>query len=62
MNTMREYGWPITFSIGVVTWATPPRTVDIMIKQADEAMYEVKNGGKNRVTHLKLSGEPVAAT
>ncbi|HZG53079.1 MAG TPA: diguanylate cyclase [Pyrinomonadaceae bacterium] len=63
MKTMREYGWPITFSIGVVTWTTPPRTVDIMIKQADEAMYEVKNGGKNRVTHLKLSGEPfVAAT
>ncbi|HEY9405746.1 MAG TPA: diguanylate cyclase [Pyrinomonadaceae bacterium] len=62
MSTMRDYGWPITFSIGVVTWATPPRTVDIMIKQADEAMYEVKNGGKNRVTHLKLSGEPVPAT
>jgi diguanylate cyclase (GGDEF)-like protein len=62
MNTMREYGWPITFSIGVVTWTTPPRTVDIMIKQADEAMYEVKNGGKNRVTHLKVSGEPVVAT
>ena len=58
-NTMREYGWPITFSIGVVTWTSPPRTVDLMLKQADEAMYEVKNGGKNRVTHLKLSGEPV---
>ena len=62
MSTMRDYGWPITFSIGVVTWTTPPRTVDIMIKQADEAMYEVKNGGKNRVTHLKLSGEPAVAT
>jgi diguanylate cyclase (GGDEF)-like protein len=62
MGLMREYGWPITFSIGVVTWTTPPRTVDIMIKQADEAMYEVKNGGKNRVTHLKLSGEPVPVT
>ncbi|MDQ1592540.1 MAG: hypothetical protein QOG71_3167 [Pyrinomonadaceae bacterium] len=60
-DTMREYGWPITFSIGVVTWTTPPRTVDLMLKQADEAMYEVKNGGKNRVTHLKLSGEPIAA-
>ncbi|HEX8458739.1 MAG TPA: diguanylate cyclase [Pyrinomonadaceae bacterium] len=62
MNAMRDYGWPITFSIGVVTWTTPPRTVDVMLKLADEAMYEVKNGGKNRVTHLKLSGEPVAAT
>jgi diguanylate cyclase (GGDEF)-like protein len=62
MNTMRDYGWPITFSIGVVTWTTPPRTVDIMIKLADEAMYGVKNDGKNRVTHLKLSGEPAVAT
>jgi PleD family two-component response regulator len=32
-----------------------------MLKQADEAMYEVKNSGKNQVTHHKLSGEPMAA-
>ena len=61
MDKIREHGWPITLSIGVVTWTTPPRTVDVMLKQADEAMYEVKNSGKNRVTHFKLSGEPVAA-
>jgi diguanylate cyclase (GGDEF)-like protein len=61
MNKIYEHGWPITFSIGVVTWATPPRTVDIMLKQADDTMYEVKNSGKNQVTHYKLSGEPVAA-
>ncbi|HEX8068587.1 MAG TPA: diguanylate cyclase [Pyrinomonadaceae bacterium] len=53
--------WPIGFSIGVVTWTTPPRTVDFMLKQADDAMYAVKNDGKNRVAHLKLSGEPVPA-
>lgn len=61
MNKIHEHGWPITFSIGVVTWMTPPRTVDIMLKQADEAMYGVKNSGKNQVTHLKLSGEPVSS-
>ncbi len=60
MTKIHEHGWPITFSIGVVTWTTPPRTVDLMLKQADEAMYEVKNNGKNQVTHHKLSGEPVA--
>ncbi|HEY0099083.1 MAG TPA: diguanylate cyclase [Pyrinomonadaceae bacterium] len=60
MDKVHEYGWPITFSIGVVTWMTAPRTVDVMLKQADDAMYEVKNSGKNHVTHLKLSGEPVA--
>ncbi|HLL73438.1 MAG TPA: diguanylate cyclase [Pyrinomonadaceae bacterium] len=62
MDKIHEYGWPITFSIGVVTWTTPPRTVDVMLKRADDAMYEVKNNGKNQVTHLKLSGEPVGAT
>lgn len=61
MEKVREYGWPITFSIGVVTWTTAPRTVDVMLKQADDAMYGVKNSGKNQVTHLKLSGEPAAA-
>jgi diguanylate cyclase (GGDEF)-like protein len=61
MDGIRGHGWPITFSIGVVTWTTPPRTVDVMLKQADDAMYKVKNSGKNQVTHLKLSGEPVAA-
>lgn len=55
-------GWPISFSIGVVTWTTPPRTVDFMLKRADDAMYAVKNDGKNRVAHLKLSGEPVPST
>jgi len=55
-------GWPISFSVGVVTWTTPPRTVDMMIKQADDTMYMVKNTGKDRVAHLKISGEPTPET
>jgi len=53
--------WPISFSIGVVTWLTPPRTVDFMLKQADDAMYAIKNSGKDHIAHLTLSGEPVLA-
>jgi diguanylate cyclase (GGDEF)-like protein len=52
--------WRVTFSIGVVTWTSPPRTVDMMIRQADDTMYEVKNTGKNRVAHLTISGEPAS--
>jgi diguanylate cyclase (GGDEF)-like protein len=55
--TARER-WKVTFSIGVVTWTTPPRTVDMMIREADDAMYEVKNTGKNRIAHRTISGEP----
>ncbi|MCA1641095.1 MAG: GGDEF domain-containing protein [Acidobacteria bacterium] len=55
-------GWQVTFSIGVVTWTTPPRTVDTMIRQADDTMYEVKNTGKNRVAHHTVSGEPAPAS
>jgi diguanylate cyclase (GGDEF)-like protein len=51
-------GWPVGFSIGVVTWTSAPRTVDMMVKQADDMMYEVKNTGKNRIAHLRISGEP----
>ena len=56
----RREGWPVSFSIGVVTWTSPPRTVDTMIKQADDTMYQVKNTGKNRIAHLRISGEPAA--
>ncbi len=56
-NVIEHGRWPISFSIGVVTWTTPPRTVDYMLKHADATMYAVKNNGKNRVAHQKLSGE-----
>jgi diguanylate cyclase (GGDEF)-like protein len=43
------HGKPVTFSIGVVTFDTPPADVDQMIKAADELMYSVKSSGKNRL-------------
>ena len=42
-------GWPIGYSVGAVTFASAPRSVDEMIARSDQLMYEVKNGGKNRV-------------
>lgn len=39
--------WPVSFSIGLVVFATPPRDVDRLIGAADELMYRVKHGQKN---------------
>lgn len=43
--------WPVTFSIGVVTYNRPPETVDDMVKKADDLMYSAKNSGKNKIIY-----------
>ncbi|MEQ8849461.1 GGDEF domain-containing protein [Botrimarina sp.] len=50
---MQEQSWPVTFSIGVAVYATPPESVDALIHGADTLMYEVKAGAKDAVA-LKL--------
>ena len=54
---MQKNGWPITFSIGVVTFINPPSTVDEMIKMADTLMYSAKNRGKNKINYEVFSKE-----
>ena len=51
---MGRKGWPVTFSIGVVTFRTPPDSVDGMIRVADAFMYSVKHSGKNRIQHREI--------
>lgn len=53
---MESNGWPVTFSIGVVTYATPPPTLNALVKIADDVMYSVKRNGKNAVRH-RVYGE-----
>jgi diguanylate cyclase (GGDEF)-like protein len=47
----RDGGWPVTYSIGVVTWDEPPASVDEMLRAADALMYAAKHGGKNLIQH-----------
>lgn len=54
------HGWPVTFSIGVVTWDTPPHSVDEMIRAADDQMYAAKRYGKNTIRH-KVSNDAAHA-
>ena len=52
LNASMQFNkWPVSFSIGAVTFSHPPSSVNDMIKAADALMYEVKNGGKNGVLH-----------
>jgi diguanylate cyclase (GGDEF)-like protein len=44
-------GWPVTISVGVVTFALPPDSVDDVLRAADDAMYSAKRGGKNSLRH-----------
>lgn len=48
---MQANGWPVTLSIGAVTFRKPPDSVDRMLKNADELMYAVKHDGKSRIRH-----------
>ena len=48
-DAMQKNGWPVTFSIGLVTYINPPNTMEEMIKAADELMYSAKRNGKNQL-------------
>ena len=45
-------GWAIGYSVGSVTFNQAPRSVDDMVRQSDELMYEVKRSGKNAIRVL----------
>ena len=66
LSTMRERGWPVTFSIGIVTFLEPPESVDELLSAADDLMYRVKHKGKNRVAYgvapLKRSAAELSPT
>jgi diguanylate cyclase (GGDEF)-like protein len=49
-----ETRWPVTFSIGLVTYTTAPESVEFMIRQADQVMYEAKKSGKNEFRSIVI--------
>jgi PleD family two-component response regulator len=50
-DVARQNRWPVTFSIGVVTFIDPPESIDEMIRIVDDVMYLVKGSGKNLVRY-----------
>jgi diguanylate cyclase (GGDEF)-like protein len=51
LDIMRDNNWPVTFSIGIVTFINTSKSVDELIKQADNLMYVVKKDTKNMIKH-----------
>jgi diguanylate cyclase (GGDEF)-like protein len=49
--------WPVTASVGAVTFLHPVRDVDAMVRQVDELMYRAKEAGKNCIVHESMLPE-----
>ncbi|MFI5304420.1 MAG: GGDEF domain-containing protein [Nitrospiria bacterium] len=48
-SEMTEQNWPVTSSIGLVSYAQVPGSPDHVLREVDQLMYKAKNEGKNRV-------------
>lgn len=54
-QNLAEEQWPITFSIGVVSYMNKyPQSVDEMVNMADNVMYGVKKTGKNGIQSMEV--------
>lgn len=51
LDAMQSQGWPVTFSVGVLTCISSPANVDELIRAADAIMYEAKKTGKNAIRY-----------
>ncbi len=58
---MSMHDWPVTFSIGVVTFVTPPGSVDDIMKRVDVVMHGMKDAGKNEIRHETVVRENPAS-
>jgi len=56
-RAMLENNWPVGFSIGVISFDTPPANFDEAVSLADALMYRVKNNGKNNILFEHYSPE-----
>jgi diguanylate cyclase (GGDEF)-like protein len=53
---MADHRWPVTLSVGVVTFVTVPDTPREMIRAAERLMQSVKKAGKNDTRYAAFHG------
>lgn len=56
-SAMREHDWPITISVGALTYERAPATLDEAVRGADSLMYRAKKSGRDRV-YVEIVQEP----
>ncbi len=49
-----QHRWPITFSLGALTWKGTGQAAEELVQAADHLMYTGKRAGKNRITFQVL--------
>lgn len=54
LATMAANVWPVTFSIGAITYNCLPSSADAMLREVDDRMYAVKRDGKNMISHATV--------
>ncbi|MBU0674989.1 MAG: diguanylate cyclase [Proteobacteria bacterium] len=57
LSAMGEHGYPVTFSIGMITSTRAAIDISQIVYMADRLMYEVKKSGKNSIQHLTLDDD-----
>lgn len=58
-DVMDFHGWPVTFSMGVLTIHEPPADADEIVRRADALQYAAKHGGKDMAV-FEVLGAPAA--
>jgi diguanylate cyclase (GGDEF)-like protein len=61
LAAMATAGWPVTASVGAVTFEAATSSADQALKMADSLMYEVKEDGADGIRHMLWTGEPDAS-
>ena len=51
LESMRQKEWPVTLSIGMMTFIKSPASVDDIMHRTDVLMYFVKAEGKDGIRH-----------
>lgn len=51
LDVVEKNEWPVTFSIGAVTYLQPPDSTDVMLRKVTDLVEAVKTAGRNSIRH-----------